>query len=1042
MFSKKTVLFAEAIIGFTFLFIAGPLVTRAATITWTAPGAGNWSTGSNWSGGVAPGSGDTALFSASSTQNATIDTSVTVGAVQIVSGYTGTISQGSGNVLTVTSTAGFSQAAGTFTGSNANIVVGNGPFSLSGGTFTSTNATLQVGGNWTFSGGTFNNSSGTVMFPATLTVNGSSTFYNLSFSNSGYGAAVTHTVATGTVLTVTNAFNISPSAAWDVFLGGGEVDIRGNVYGQNGATGGPATGTVSFVLNGAGTQTLGTSTDVSVTFPNLTINKSGGSVNFGAPVVNIAGSWTNLSGTSISAGTSTILFAHGSPGVITGSSTFYNVQFGTSGMSESFTIATSTVITVQGYFMSVENYSAVSYYGGGEVDLQGDVMKGYDGAPSDGTAKFVINGTGNQTVGIDCTPFGNTCTYVDLPNLTIDKATGTLALRQPIYIYNTWTNMGLVPIDPGTSTVTIGFPVGSITGSSTFYGLSFNPDGINSSSITIATGTVVTVKGPYKNWANYSAPAALLGGGEIDVAGNIIGQYNPAAAVGTVSLVLNGTSTQVIGDTSQCGGCNMVSVANLTVNKSSGIASIPVPLTISGPLNVTSGELQIATTSAQNTIIASGTVTIASGGRFTAFPVSTTTIQFGSTVSNSGLILLDGSGAGCSSLPQNILLRSTQSGTQRGWSGTGATLIRYADVQDQGGSVTAYNSYNRSNNAWSFTNGGRPQVVQQITNSGLSAPTIATTTFAISPEPGDLVMVAVSARNQGIAAPTDNASNTYYLIASSTFGSSPSYSLALYYAKNVISTSTFTISVNGTNSLAGSMISMISSEFTGIAPSSSIEAWNSNTDTSGSATTLSTNSATGNYSNELYYGIMTLSASTTASAAPGWSASPVSVTDNAGHQALYAEYISTSTSMSAAATWTSATSTSYSGIIAVFRSIYNTAYYATGTLDSAIFDTGVASGTQLNSMLWRGTVPAGTAVKFQLAASASASGPWNYVGPDGTANTYFSGTSGSPISLYSTSNGYSLFNGYRYFRYRITLFSDPAQLYSPTVNSVVVNWSP
>jgi sugar lactone lactonase YvrE len=117
-------------------------------------------------------------------------------------------------------------------------------------------------------------------------------------------------------------------------------------------------------------------------------------------------------------------------------------------------------------------------------------------------------------------------------------------------------------------------------------------------------------------------------------------------------------------------------------------------------------------------------------------------------------------------------------------------------------------------------------------------------------------------------------------------------------------------------------------------------------------------------------------------------------------------------------------------------------YVASGTLDSVTLDTGVASGTQLNSFIWQGSANSSTAVKFQVAVSNSSSGPWNYMGPSGDASTYFTGSPGASISLASTNGSYALFAGYRYFRYRATLYSDGAHLYTPNLTGIVVNWSP
>ncbi len=108
-----------------------------------------------------------------------------------------------------------------------------------------------------------------------------------------------------------------------------------------------------------------------------------------------------------------------------------------------------------------------------------------------------------------------------------------------------------------------------------------------------------------------------------------------------------------------------------------------------------------------------------------------------------------------------------------------------------------------------------------------------------------------------------------------------------------------------------------------------------------------------------------------------------------------------------------------------------------GTLDSSIYDTGVTSGAQLNSVLWHGSQPAGTSVGFQFAMSNSSNGPWTYIGSDGTGNFYYLIGPDTSLKL-----DYSLFNNFRYFRYRAQLTSDAWQTVFPRVDEVIVNWSP
>lgn len=119
-------------------------------------------------------------------------------------------------------------------------------------------------------------------------------------------------------------------------------------------------------------------------------------------------------------------------------------------------------------------------------------------------------------------------------------------------------------------------------------------------------------------------------------------------------------------------------------------------------------------------------------------------------------------------------------------------------------------------------------------------------------------------------------------------------------------------------------------------------------------------------------------------------------------------------------------------VVTTWRATSKSAY-----LDSSTFDTGVPGGAQLNSVIWYGNQPVGTSVGFQLAASTSSIGPWNFVGSDGTASTHY--MTGPGISRRFD---YSLHAGKRYFRYRVTLFSDEAQSLSPRIDDIFVNWSP
>jgi len=117
-----------------------------------------------------------------------------------------------------------------------------------------------------------------------------------------------------------------------------------------------------------------------------------------------------------------------------------------------------------------------------------------------------------------------------------------------------------------------------------------------------------------------------------------------------------------------------------------------------------------------------------------------------------------------------------------------------------------------------------------------------------------------------------------------------------------------------------------------------------------------------------------------------------------------------------------------------------TAGSAIGYLDSTTLDTGVASGSELNSILWRGSLNGLSPgnVAFQLAGSNSSSGPWTFIGPDGTTNTSYNGSPAIPIPI----TNYMAYSIYRYFRYRMILTSNTAQTISPQVTDVSIDWSP
>jgi hypothetical protein len=100
-----------------------------------------------------------------------------------------------------------------------------------------------------------------------------------------------------------------------------------------------------------------------------------------------------------------------------------------------------------------------------------------------------------------------------------------------------------------------------------------------------------------------------------------------------------------------------------------------------------------------------------------------------------------------------------------------------------------------------------------------------------------------------------------------------------------------------------------------------------------------------------------------------------------------------------------------------------------GTFTSAVKDSGAVTGTTptWTTLSWTATVPANTTVKFQAAGSSSAAGPFTFVGPDGTAATFFT-TSGASLSQ---------FNGKRYLQYKAFLSTTDTNV-TPTLSDVTL----
>ncbi len=110
---------------------------------------------------------------------------------------------------------------------------------------------------------------------------------------------------------------------------------------------------------------------------------------------------------------------------------------------------------------------------------------------------------------------------------------------------------------------------------------------------------------------------------------------------------------------------------------------------------------------------------------------------------------------------------------------------------------------------------------------------------------------------------------------------------------------------------------------------------------------------------------------------------------------------------------------------------------STANLVSTILDTTRAPGVSINSLTWNGTQPVGTNVLFQIATGNDAGNMPGFVGPDGTANTFYRPIAPGLLMKINKANHPDA----QYLRYMIFLESDPSQTNAPTVQDIQINYT-
>lgn len=595
---------------------------------------GNWSLTSGGGGGQAvPTASDTVHLDANS-PNCTVNASARVARILDFTGYTNTITMTygitvSGNItlgasmgiagasgLTVNTTAtltsngitwpngltlaGTSQTytlgdnwtvSGTLTLSGTTAITLNGAFNMNVGgsltvsTSTSGTTTIVMNGTGTWSGaGTLKNNltfntAGTITVSGTVYFNSKTLTYTAGTMSVGTSilSTVTHSNTTttfntsgmtwanmnhaGATFTLTSDINISGtltlgSTIFSTTMNGAYHVNVGGIGNAPGAGGGVTLGTAAIVFNGTGAWNANTQLRNNVTF------NSAGTITITTGVFNSA-TLTYTAGT-MSVGSSTLYLQGGTSTTTlnTNGMTWANVSIGS---NNALTISLSSNMNVGGT-LSTAGSNAITI-NTGAINANGNITLNNSYAGGGGTGTININGTGDQTfTGSGVAGSGR------LPNVTINKSSGTLSLASIISVAGDWTYTAGT-VDQGSSTLAL---VGT---------RNFNP-GTTLNKLYIYTGTTtltgnVVVTGDVKI---YSGATLVQNSKTITIGGNWdnSGTYTTSNAM----VTFNATYDQYITKSS-----GVESFNRLCMNKPGGHLNLSSPVQINDSLKLMKGQL-------------------------------------------------------------------------------------------------------------------------------------------------------------------------------------------------------------------------------------------------------------------------------------------------------------------------------------------------------------------------------------------------------------------------------------------------------------------
>lgn len=558
---------------------------------WIASSNANWNNTSNWStesggagGASVPGSSDKAIFDGNGLGTCTIDIATTVDIMDVQSGFTDTIYQGTDNGFAMNSASTF--AGGVFVGSNKNITAKR-DITISGTKFTSTSAIFNVQHDLILSGsGQFIHNNGTVLHRS---ANGQYSNYItgvITFNILELSAFFSSSVLTiSDTLIVEDSLIISgdQNKTWRIV--GGVILAKEHVLCT--FTSNPTGGhTTKLIFQGSGNQWV-SGTQNEGCLPDITVRKNANDTLFIGSELCIRGDLLIDSG-FVHADTSDVRI-YGSS-TINGDITFDKLKFiSVWNSKQSVTLNTGTNLTVETALGLAGNRTNVLT--GGTINAHGSVgcySTNVTNTWDQGTTKIILNGSGNQTL------HGVSHLGGSFPKIVIDKESNdTVFISDEPVINFRYTYLGGV-VDTENGVLGLGRKA-RVDSSCTLGKVAFIPSNSDNTSrpIIYATSTLTVLD---SMWVKANTVRSIaIQDGTIDLKGHLIIEnaydqttYNDA------TIKFTGTQDQYIVGLSG----NVWGVPFTVVNKDSGVVVIQNNFELEEDMTLTKGVVWCDTVTA------------------------------------------------------------------------------------------------------------------------------------------------------------------------------------------------------------------------------------------------------------------------------------------------------------------------------------------------------------------------------------------------------------------------------------------------------------